>query len=204
MEKVLEHLQKRGISIRGIIHIGAHECEERGVYNKSGITDDNIEWVEANPALAAKMNEQGIKVYNTGILDKEEEIPFFITNNGQSSSFLQFGTHAKSYPHIKYVKILKIKTQTLASFIENNNIPIHERNFWNLDIQGVELNALKSAGDFIKFADVIFTEVNTQEVYKGCSKLAELDEYLLSQGLVRVDTVMWGNDGWGDALYVRV
>jgi hypothetical protein len=38
---------------------------------------------------------------------------------------------------------------------------------------GSELSALKSAGDAINYA-----EVNTQEVYKGCGLLPELDAFL--------------------------
>jgi len=33
---------------KGILHIGAHLCEEKPIYNDIGITDDNILWIEAN------------------------------------------------------------------------------------------------------------------------------------------------------------
>jgi len=38
-------------NIKGILHIGAHECEELNDYNLNGITDENIIWIEANPIL---------------------------------------------------------------------------------------------------------------------------------------------------------
>lgn len=71
-----------------------------------------------------------------------------------------------------------------------------------MDIQGVELAALRSAGDLIQHADAIYAEVNTQEVYKGCGILSELDSFLESKGFKREMINMTGA-GWGDALFVR-
>ena len=33
---------------KGILHVGAHLCEEKELYNSIGITDDNILWIEGN------------------------------------------------------------------------------------------------------------------------------------------------------------
>jgi hypothetical protein len=50
----------------------------------------------------------------------------------------------------------------------------------------------------------IYTEVNSDYVYKGCCLVTELDEYLAQFGFERVET-SWYNDvaGWGDAFYVK-
>jgi hypothetical protein len=76
-------------------------------------------------------------------------------------------------------------------------------NFWNLDIQGKELDVLRSGEEFLVYADVIYCEVNTEEVYKGCGVLNDLDAFLNENGFQRIKTHMT-NVGWGDALYVRV
>lgn len=200
---VQSYLQGKGISITGILHIGAHECEELQAYNNGGIPANMIDWVEANPELVARMAERGIQVHNVAISDVETELPFYITNNGQSSSLLPFGTHETTYPWCKVVKTITVKTQTLANLIATKNIPITQRNFWNLDIQGAELSALKSAGDAINHSDAIYAEVNIQEVYKGCALLPELDAFLESKGFKR-ELISMTDAGWGDALYVRV
>ena len=57
-------------------------------------------------------------------------------------------------------------------------------------------------GEYINFADAIYSEVNTQEVYKGGCLLSDLDLFLQSKGFTRVNISMTGA-GWGDALYVR-
>jgi FkbM family methyltransferase len=201
-EKVVQILKAKNILIKGILHIGAHECEELAAYVKDGVPATEVDWIEANPELVARMAAKGIKVHNAAISDVETELPFHITNNGQSSSLLEFGTHATSYPWCKVVKTLTVRTETLSSVATRENIPMERRNFWNLDIQGAELSALKSAGDLIRYADAIYTEVNTQEVYKGCALLRDLDAFLAEKGFYR-DCISMTPDGWGDALYIR-
>jgi FkbM family methyltransferase len=199
-DQVFDHLEKKGIKITGILHIGAHMCEELDDYEREGITD--IEWVEANPELAKRMCDRGIFVHNAAISDTEAELPFYVTNNGQSSSLLEFGTHAASYPWCKVTSTITVHTETLENLIVSRKIAMAHRNFWNLDIQGAELRALKSAGEFLRHADAIYAEVNTQEVYKGCGLLHELDAFLGAAGFERQMISMTGA-GWGDALYVR-
>jgi hypothetical protein len=84
-------------------------------------------------------------------------------------------------------------------------IPMEKINFINLDIQGVELNALKSMEKYLENSGIeyIFTEVNTEHVYKDCGLLSEIDEYLGRFGFDRVETKMWMDCGWGDAFYIR-
>lgn len=197
---VVKLLASKGISVRGILHIGAHECEELADYQRHGVTE--IDWVEANPALVARMASRGISVHNAAISDVEAALPFHITNNGQSSSLLEFGTHKTSYPWCTVVETITVNTKRLDSLISEKSIPMERRNFWNLDIQGSELSALRSAGDSINFADAIYAEVNTREVYKGCGQLPELDAFLDSKGFKR-EAISMTDAGWGDALYVR-
>jgi FkbM family methyltransferase len=200
--RIKSFLSEKGISIKGVLHIGAHECEELRDYVAQGVPAASVDWVEANPALVARMAERGIKVHNAAVSDVEADLPFYITNNGQSSSLLPFGTHEASYPWCKVVDTITVRTQTLSKLIQEKSIPIEQRNFWNLDIQGAELSALKSAGDAINHADAIYAEVNTQEVYKGCALLPALDTFLESKGFKR-EMISMTDAGWGDALYVR-
>ena len=201
--EVVETLKAHGIVINGVLHIGAHLCEELTMYQSIGIDSGKIDWIEANPDLVKVMRDRGIPVHHAAVSDKEETVEFKITNNGQSSSLLDFGTHAKSYGWCRVIKTIPVHTQTLENVIKLNKIPITERNFWNLDIQGVELNALRSAGDFIDSADAIYSEVNTQEVYLKCGLLTEMDVFLETKGFER-KMIKMTTEGWGDALWVRV
>ena len=77
-------------------------------------------------------------------------------------------------------------TTRMDTLIELNHIPIEKLNFVNLDIQGVELRALKSMEKYLQYVKYIYTEVNTEQVYKGCNLIGEIDEYLKRFGFVRV------------------
>ena len=89
------------------------------------------------------------------------------------------------------------------TLIEEKYIPIRTLNFLNLDIQGVELRALKSMEKYLQHVQYIYTEVNTEQVYKGCDLVGDIDLYLAKYGFARVCTSMCGNYGWGDAFYVK-
>ena len=64
------------------------------------------------------------------------------------------------------------------------------------------MDALKSMGDYIQYVQYIYTEVNTEKVYKDCALLPEIDTFLKEKGFVRVACKMWSNCGWGDAFYI--
>ena len=72
----------------------------------------------------------------------------------------------------------------------------------NFDIQGAELKALKGMEEHLSAVDYLYTEVNSDYVYKGCALIGELDEYLQRFGLFRVET-KWTDCKWGDAFYIR-
>ena len=140
--------------IKGIIHIGAHELEEMKDYLKKGI--NRIIWVEANPEKY-KYIEKKIQKFNLMDLakiaagSKERNTKLNIANNGQSSSILEFGTHAKSYPNIYYTSQISVPEMPIDKWIDINIKDRKNYNFINIDIQGYELEALKGMRKQIKF-----------------------------------------------------
>ena len=197
-------LKDYNIKVTGILHIGAHLCEEKEDYNNSGIPDSNIYWVDGNEELVRVQKERGIpNVFYSLIDNTEREVEFNITNNKASSSLLELGTHADHYRDIWFVEQRRQTTTTLKNFINKNSIDITKLNFWNFDIQGTELRALHSAAEYIQFADAIYCEVNCEYVYKDCALIEDIDAFLLEKGFVRMETRIAPSYGWGDALYVR-
>lgn len=204
-DKVKEFLKKYNISINGILHVGAHECEEKGLYNNDlSVNDSDIIWVDANPKLTQNNINRGIPNCYTAVLDETEKTTMFnVTNNGQSSSLLEFGTHAVSYPWCVVTEKFEVTTQKLSTFFESNNLDPKKYNFWNFDIQGSEYHVFRGSKELLQYVDCIYSEVNTADVYKGCGQMHEIDVLLKEYGLVRVDTHMT-NEHWGDALYIRI
>jgi FkbM family methyltransferase len=200
-----ELVSKHNINVNGILHIGAHHCEEMKSYLDNNISNLNIYWIEGNPEIVKLMKSKGINQIYQGVIDQEndKDIIFNITNNGESSSILQFGTHKINHPQVKVIDNIHIKTIRADTVIEKNNIPIENLNFLNLDIQGVELRALKSMEKYLKYIDYIYTEVNTEEVYVNCDKMKDITDYLSQFNFKLADARIYRKFGWGDAFYVK-
>ena len=172
-------------------------------YNEIGLIPSDVIWIDAIPSKVSEAINKGIpNVYNAVITDKDdEEIIFNISNNVQSSSVLEFGTHSQEHPDVIYVDKIKQKSITIDTFFERNNIDASKYNFWNFDIQGAEFIALKGATQSIKYANAIYLEVNEKELYKDCGLINDIDNFLSQYNFKRVLTRMTSH-GWGDALYI--
>jgi FkbM family methyltransferase len=200
-----ELINKFNIKIEGVLHIGAHECEEL-IYYEKYINRDKIIWIEAIPEKVKYCLEKypNIIIENAVVSDKVENVKFNISNNGQSSSFLNFGTHSIHHPYVYYTNSFETQTKLLNDILHKyKNIQF---NFINLDIQGAELRALKGMKEYLengKHIKYIYTEVNKEEVYENCNLIYDLDIFLKEFNFVRVLT-KWTEHNWGDAFYIRI
>lgn len=202
---VAKLLKDNNIIVNGVMHIGAHECEEMSFYNNIlNIPSTNIVWVDALPGKVAQAKARGIpNVYQAIMSDKDgEKVKFNVSNNGQSSSILEFGTHAIEHPYVTYIDSFEGTTTTIDNFLTTAGLNSSNYNFWNLDIQGAEYMALCGGVEALKNAKVLYLEVNAAELYKGGALLPQLDEFLSTQGFTRVLTEMTVHK-WGDAIYIR-
>lgn len=203
-----------GTPFKGVLHIGAHHGEEGQDYQNNGV--ERVFWFEANPEAYEVLHKktEGLKLeqvyFSCCLSDTEEEIEFNVANNGQSSSMLKLGTHAKLYPHITYTKTISLKTKRFDSMVKEDGTigiwkeKVSDFDFINLDVQGAELKVLKGFGDLLSTPSIraIYTEVNSEEVYEGCCLVKDLDKYLKQFGFKRVATAA-PEKAWGDSLYVR-
>jgi FkbM family methyltransferase len=189
------------IKFKGILHVGAHECEELANYEKY-ISRDKILWVEAleDKVLLSKQRYPGILIEQAVVSDSQDIVTFNRSNNGQSSSFLNMHLHKQFHPTVWYVNSFQVKTQLLKDIICNYDISF---NFLNFDIQGTELRALKGMENYLPNVDYLYTEVNSDYVYENCALIDEMDAYLDKFGLKRVQTKWAGDCRWGDAFYIR-
>tara|TARA_R110001592_G_scaffold160695_4_gene392994 strand:+ start:38483 stop:39100 length:618 start_codon:yes stop_codon:yes gene_type:complete len=189
---------------KGIIHIGAHKMEEREDYLASNIK--NIIWIEANPELVKRnqsLTSPSERVFECAVSDVDNKIyDFNITNNGESSSILDLDLHKIHHPHIHVTETIKVKSKRIDTLIKENSINIKDHDFVNIDIQGAELLALKGFGEYLHSVKYIYTEVNTNYLYKNCCLINEIDEFLSQFNFQRKETLLTQYE-WGDALYIK-
>ena len=198
---VKELVEDWSVTPRGVLHVGAHMAEELDEYVAAGWNE--VTWVEAQPDKVAYLRDKvpkHHKVIQAAVWDKAGVVlDFHISNNSQSSSLLDFGTHSESHPDIEAIETVQVTTTTLDDLVTNSK----DIDFINLDLQGVELRALRGFTNGLKHLKWIYTEVNKEDVYRDCDKIQELDAFLVEHSFYRVATRWWANEGWGDALYVR-
>lgn len=186
----------------GVLHVGAHEAEELNEYRKHGW--GKVIWVEAQPNLADKLksslNRDENIVIEAAVWNKSGvKFDLKITSNSQSTSLLNFGSLKTKYPEISLVNTVEVISVRLDEILIEEN----KFNFVNLDIQGVELEALQGMGVFLDKVEWIYSEVNKEHVYENCATVDDMDTFLLDHGFKRIATRWVHGKGWGDALYVR-
>ena len=195
------------LNIRGVIHIGAHYGQEYQDYKEQGIKNLMFfEPVEKNyQELVNRLpRKSSIKTYNLALGNEMGEKEMYIdTVKGQSCSFLEPGTHLGLHPKIKFTEKQKVRIVKLDNLGFDHSL----YNMINIDVQGFELEVFKGAVQTLKYIDIIYTEVNFEDVYRECCKVDDLDYYLKNFGFKRVLTkdsgVGNGRNTWGDALYIR-
>ncbi len=201
-----------GKPFKGVIHVGGHAAEEAEDYSNNGV--ERAAWFEANPKLMDGLKTNAEKFlkenyyYSACLSDIDgEKITFNVSNNGQSSSMLELGSHAQLYPHIHYVEKQEVVTKRMDKMIMDNfkELDIRKYDFVNLDVQGAELKVLKGFGELLATPWIkgIYTEVNFEHVYKNCALVSEIDSYLGQFGFKRILTAA-PEIKWGDSLYLRL
>ena len=192
-----------GVKPISVLHIGAHLAEESDQYQI--LNWGTVIWIEAQKELAQRLSERfngsNQRVIHTAVWDINNlELNLNITNNSQSTSLLELGTHREDYPDIKVSKTELVKTSRIDSLFDQESIP----EFINLDIQGAEIQALKGFGELLHHVKYVYCEVNKKEVYVDCAKVFEIDEYLRLFGFKRITTRWVPLKGWGDAFYMNL
>uniref|UniRef100_A0A6C0E7C1 Methyltransferase FkbM domain-containing protein n=1 Tax=viral metagenome TaxID=1070528 RepID=A0A6C0E7C1_9ZZZZ len=166
---------------------------------------------ECNPDCLSECNKQlqqcnQIARDHITLVDKavsliDDEISFFAfdltkyDNMGASSMFkIDFTTRNTSDPDYNREnpqKEVRVKGTRLDTFMKDNSIP--NIDLLCMDLQGYELNALKSLGEHIRNVKYIISETSIQSTYIGGATFAELHAYLSSYGFTYKSSNAFGH-----------
>jgi FkbM family methyltransferase len=194
-------IEKYKMEIKGVLHIGAHHGQEHTLYKNNNI--NNVVYFEPLQSNfdVLKNNVDGSAIlFNCALGNDEKEVEMFVetANMGQSSSVLEPAIHAKQYPHIVFDKKETVNMRKL----DNIELNLENYNFINIDVQGYELEVFKGSRNTLKHIDYIIAEINREELYKNCSQISDLKEFLSEYGFELVEEA-WVGGNWGDGLFIK-
>lgn len=188
--------------IRGLIHVGGHFGQEIDFYRSIGISrllvyepiPHIFEVLNTNHGVYATCVQKAVGNINGSIEMNVEQ-----SNAGQSSSVLKPKQHLIEYPQIQFDQQITVPIVRLdddVTFPQDYDALV-------VDVQGYELEVFKGAAKMLnQNIRVIVSEVNFDEMYEGCARVADLDAYLLQFGFKRILT-QWEKPSWGNALYLK-
>lgn len=191
----------------GVIHIGANEGGEAGRYASYGLA---VLWFEPIPDVYGTL-VKNLKTYpnqtaiNGLVTDKDGETYSFniASNNGASSSILDFADHSKinGWESVHYTHSLDIKGFTLPTHLKRAGVGASDFDALVMDTQGSELLILQGALPIIRNFKHIVTEVPDFNAYQGCPQLDEIKAFLRRNGFKESSRRKFASEGGVGAYY---
>lgn len=179
MEKSLDRLKKRGLSVDSILDIGAFEGEFCRMCNRVWPAS-KILMIEANdkkrPFLDRAALDTGAELH-MALLGPENgaEIAFYVMEAG--SSVLNENSPLDR-------EVVKMKTETVDNIASGRTFDLVK-----LDVQGFEIEVLKGATETLKTAKGVLLEVAFLEINEGAPLFAEVVGYMKAKGFEVLDAI---------------
>jgi len=175
-----------------ILFIGANDMREINKYQdkyKEGL------FIEPIPEVFKKLQEnlnavnesngnnfQGLQALVTNKDLETYDFHLYSTNNLYASSSI-FKMHQHQQDKLGYKETIKLQSKRMSSIISSFDLNIEEYDVV-IDVQGAELEVLKSFDDHINKIDWLKTEISTTDIYyKNGVLLNELNSFLNKHGL---------------------
>jgi FkbM family methyltransferase len=200
-------LRRYGVQPRGVIHVGAHEGQEYGLYAAMGISRQI--WVEPQPLIFARLaasvpSDERIVCINAACGPAHGTATMHVLegNEGKSNSLLEPTLHLERWPEFKRGGTINVRMAPLDDLLKESSADAADFNLLCVDVQGFELEVLKGAEGVLREADAVVCEVSATPLYGGGCTVGQIDKWLGVRGFARLETV-WSSGISGDALYVR-
>ena len=170
------HISKE---ITGVIHVGAHQCEERETYLELfRQTDDSILWIDPLQEIVEEMKDKHptVKIIQACCSDKAETQSFYVSNYSQCAGLLPFSeAHKETFKQIEQVAI-PIEMTTLDSLIPKKDKPL--RNMLVISVNGAEMKVLKGAETLLEFIDFVVVRFEKMNFHDRTPAPHELKDWL--------------------------
>ena len=193
-----------------IIELGSRDLLD-AIHLSQRFSADVYSW-ECNPYAIAlcKSNllqykhtigrRSGVHLIEKAVWSEPGTIKFFPVTNGNHGASSCFKANL-DYPYEQYEQSeIEVECMRVDDWLKDNNVPTPE--LVCMDLQGAEMEALKSFGDLLHEVQYIITEGQKKPLYHDTPLVYDLAGYLKDYGfeLVAESEV---NDWFGDYLFVK-
>lgn len=196
-----------------ILELGARDCAETIALSHCW-PESKVFAFECNPATLPACRDRvsghpRIDLIEMAVADESGPLPFFQIDQERTETTWADGNPGASslyratgrYPRERYVqRAISVVAIRLDEFLAERGIR-HIGLLW-MDIQGAELQALRSLGARIANVDVIFTEVSFFPIYEGTPRFRAIHRHLKQSGFKLVK-VADADRYQGNVIYIR-
>jgi FkbM family methyltransferase len=181
--KFIEDIKKKFIdnSPRVILEVGSRDLDQSIEFTQA-FPNARVIAFEPNPEIIdlcrhKQLNYPNIELYEYAISDQEGIIDFYVTDRWLNAGASSMLTPSENFlPGLNWKKISGIQSRRLDSVL--TEIGVDSVDIVWMDVQGVELRALKSMGKFLENVKMIHTEAAPKAYYQGHILKNELEDFL--------------------------
>ena len=195
--------------VRTLYIVGAHLFQERKLLFRLFPLLEKVYLFEPLPDVAVQLRaivagDPAVEVFQYAISDRDERAALHVAdNNGESSSLLRMGAHARVFPWVHEAAVIEVQAHSLGAVIEKHSLRIPDMLF--LDVQGAEFRILSTLPDELRCCiKLIYTECSKEEIYQGARPLEDVQSVLLPEFLfMGFAPLMQTSPTHGNALFVH-
>ncbi len=198
------HFLKRGIPIRGVIHVGANDGYEIDWYLKLGIKHIlavEPEWESYNKLKQKFQGVSGVYTSNVALGDGDRatvgilKVPQGSTGGSTLLTELPYGPGVTGVTY-NYSDRQEVVVTTLEKLVclFGDVISLEDYNCLVVDVQGMELQVLKGFGPHLEKMDCLNIECSETPIYEGEAPASEVVAWLGERGFDAINPIQPHND----------
>lgn len=177
-------IEERGIGL--VLDVGANTGPSAHALRRAGYTGRIVSFEPQSAAYdvleAACRSDAAWECRKLAVGAADGEAELHVSGNSSSSSLLDMeGEHLSAAPESRYVASERVAVRRLDS-LRHDLVRPSDRVYLKLDVQGLELDALRGAEETLTQTSIVESELSLVPLYHGAPDLMEVVNYLADRG----------------------
>jgi len=210
-------LLAHGVSMRGVLHVGAHYGLELESYIAAGfeaivfvepspLVLDHLrahvrhwnEWFEVLEARWGLPRRPRIEIIECAASNRNGTAEMYLTELEMLSSL-----NAPIEPWMRVQSRVSVECAPIDALLAEHGWSVADFSLLNIDVQGHEVEALDGAAALLRAVDAVLVELNQRQRYADGADPEAVHALLEAAGLQRVGHTAHGDGAVADAVFVR-